>query len=237
MAATPKEESNEVKRAQYEIDLVGLSDKDSDYGGMIGDAVMQLIRLFSAQGHSGFSASMTGSIFYRLVQGKALTPVTSDPDEWLEVTKEMYPQEKIVKGDRIWQNKRQYSVFSKDNGKTWEDMEDHTKGTSISREEALDAINDTKTDEGKQGSPESTSRDTGSTEAKGTPEGGRLTGESKESIAESKDSTSAGNEKESRNMEGTEQTVVKPQPADTTQPKQGSPRDEKGTSIGSGGKA
>jgi hypothetical protein len=53
----PKKKVAEVKRAQYEIDLVGLSDQDSDYNGMIGDAVMQLIRLFSAQGHSGFSAS------------------------------------------------------------------------------------------------------------------------------------------------------------------------------------
>lgn len=198
MESKTEEESREVKRAQYEIDLVGLSDQDSDYGGMIGDAVMQLIKLFSAQSHSGFSASMTGSIFYRLVQGKALTPVTNDPSEWLDVTEIMYDKEVIAKGNKIWQNTRQGSVFSKDGGKTWEDMSDNSKGTSISREEALDGINSENTKQTKSSSSEVTSGEPRSTEAETA---GGLQGES---TTEPKDSEKTSDEKEPRDVEGSE---------------------------------
>ena len=45
----------------------GLFDDDSDYGGMLGDAVFELIKVFSKQGHSGFSARITRALFNRLL--------------------------------------------------------------------------------------------------------------------------------------------------------------------------
>ena len=44
------------EHAKYELEKAGLFDKDSDYNGMIGNAVMELIEKFSEQGHSGFFA-------------------------------------------------------------------------------------------------------------------------------------------------------------------------------------
>ena len=41
----------------------GLFDKDSDYGGMLGEAVMELVETFSDQGHSGMSAALTRQVF------------------------------------------------------------------------------------------------------------------------------------------------------------------------------
>jgi len=45
----------------------GLFDEDADYGGMLGEAVLELIKVFSRQGHSGFSAGLTKEMFYRLL--------------------------------------------------------------------------------------------------------------------------------------------------------------------------
>lgn len=58
--------SNLVNHAQKELTRVGLFDKDADYDGMLGDAVLELITVFAAQGHSGYSAQMTRELFYKL---------------------------------------------------------------------------------------------------------------------------------------------------------------------------
>lgn len=107
--------SNLIKHAEYELRLAGLFDKDSDYGGDLGRAVMQLIEVFSAQEHSGFSAARTLQLFNRVAKFKTLLPIGKTKDEWMEV------------GEGLWQNKRQYSVFSKDGGKTWYDIDEPKK--------------------------------------------------------------------------------------------------------------
>jgi hypothetical protein len=46
----------------------GFHDSDSDYGGMIGQALDELIDTFSKQGHSGMSAYWVSNLFHALVQ-------------------------------------------------------------------------------------------------------------------------------------------------------------------------
>ena len=46
---------------------LGMFDKDSDYDGMIGEAIMELSETFSNQGHSGMSALLTISLFTQLM--------------------------------------------------------------------------------------------------------------------------------------------------------------------------
>lgn len=100
-----------IEHAKRELELAGLFDKDSDYNGMLGKAVMDLIKVFAKQGHSGFSAHQTLKIFQIVGSYKNLTPITSDPKYWIEV------------GDGMWQNTRAFSLFSKDGGKTWYDID------------------------------------------------------------------------------------------------------------------
>jgi len=45
---------------------IGVYDKDSDYEGMIGEAVEQLSATFAEQRHSGFSAVVTVGLFNQL---------------------------------------------------------------------------------------------------------------------------------------------------------------------------
>jgi hypothetical protein len=81
---------------------------DSDYGGMLGDAVIKMLEQFAEEGHSGMSASMAISLFERLARFEPLTPLTGDDDEWTEV----------VEGQ--WQNRRCSHVFKDADGRAYD---------------------------------------------------------------------------------------------------------------------
>jgi len=99
--------SNLEDFARSELERAGMFSKDSDYEGMMGDAVMKLIQVFADEGHSGFSASMAVSIFERVARFEPLTPLTGEDDEWMEASAGIY------------QNKRCSHVF-KENGQAYD---------------------------------------------------------------------------------------------------------------------
>ncbi len=101
--------SNLTSHAETELRRAGLFDKDSDYNGMLGTAVLELVKLFAKQGHSGYSANMTLQLFSRLGAYRPLTPITNDPAEWNDVSE--------ISDGPWFQNKRDLSAFSHDGGK------------------------------------------------------------------------------------------------------------------------
>ena len=104
-----------VHHAENEMRLAGLYDKDADYGGMIPEAVMALVKAHADQGHSGGSHHLVLDIFNKVINYKTLTPINSDPSTWMEV------------GPDVWQSNRSPSFFSQDGGKTWYDIDDPEK--------------------------------------------------------------------------------------------------------------
>ena len=64
---------SERENAKKNLEMAGLLDKDSDYGGMIGKAVLKLIDTHFDEGHSGMSHEYTLMIFNKVVRGQALT--------------------------------------------------------------------------------------------------------------------------------------------------------------------
>lgn len=107
-----------------ELKRAGLFDKDSAYDGMIGDAVKELLLAFQKQGHSGYSAKLTAEIFYKLVMGEALSPLTGSDDEWNEVSDGLYQSRRV---SHVFIDKTKspdpYTIdgkaFSDDGGKTY----------------------------------------------------------------------------------------------------------------------
>lgn len=97
--------------ARSELERAGLFKEDSDYDGMLGTAVMELVETFAKQGHSGYSAHCVIDLFSTVASYKPLEPITSDPDEW------------FMPVDGVWQSKRRPSTFSRDGGKTWYDIQ------------------------------------------------------------------------------------------------------------------
>lgn len=109
------EESTLVTYARDELQRAGLFDEDSDYGGMLGEGALELVKLFSTQGHSGMSAAMMVALVEKLMRFEPLTPLTYAEDEWTHVADEMVSDEQRP----LYQNKRKADVFSHDAGATW----------------------------------------------------------------------------------------------------------------------
>lgn len=59
--------------ARINLEMAGLFDKDSDYGGMLGEAVMKLVDTHFDEGHSGASHEITLQLFNKVVRGHALS--------------------------------------------------------------------------------------------------------------------------------------------------------------------
>lgn len=112
--------SNLIKHAEREMRLAGLYDKDADYDGMIPEAVMALVETHSKQGHSGDSSWVTLSIFNKVINYKTLSPITSDPSEWMHVGDD-------PDGTPVYQSNREPATFSQDGGKTWYNIDDPEK--------------------------------------------------------------------------------------------------------------
>ena len=107
------EESELVLHAERELRLAGMFDKDADYNGELAPTIVEVVKAFSKYGHSGASALIVINILEKLLRFQTLTPINSNPDEWMEV------------GEAMWQSKRNPAMFSKDGGKTGYDIDDN----------------------------------------------------------------------------------------------------------------
>lgn len=89
--------------ARRELKAAGFFSPDSDYGGMLGNAVMELMEVFEKQGHSGASASRVVAIFSKVASYLPLKPLTGEDSEWVEIGTQ--------DGERLFQNNRCSHVF------------------------------------------------------------------------------------------------------------------------------
>ena len=105
-----KEESIMTDWAKRELDLAGYGeDQEEGPNTWLRENVLELLEVFSGQGHSGSSAPFAIELFYNLARWKPLTPLTGEDDEWIEV------------GDGVFQNRRASSVFKENGQARWID--------------------------------------------------------------------------------------------------------------------
>lgn len=102
-----EEESNLVRHARRELNALG-------NGPEINDHVIEMVAIFSAAGHSGFSAMYTIDILQKLLMFENLTALTNDPEEWFYHD---YDHSGWKHG--IWQNTRNGEAFSFNGGNTY----------------------------------------------------------------------------------------------------------------------
>lgn len=95
-----------INHAKLELEMAGLFSEEGDfYEGMTGNAVMELIEVFSKQGHSGMSAPMVVDLFKKLANYEPLLPITGKDEEWGDVRD-------LGNGSTPWyQNKRCSAIF------------------------------------------------------------------------------------------------------------------------------
>lgn len=109
-----------IAYAEDELKRAGWFDKSSDYAGMVGPAVMEMMKQFAEEGHSGYSAHLVLHIFERLASYRPLTPLENPKEtgEYHDVSGPSGTDE-----GRTLQSLRKSSVFSEDGGKTWYDID------------------------------------------------------------------------------------------------------------------
>jgi hypothetical protein len=90
--------------ARTELELLGEEEETIDW-------FVRVIEEFASFGHSGGSASICIPMLNELLQFKNLTPLTNNPDEWMNVAE--------YSGVEMWQNRRNGEAFSDDGGKTY----------------------------------------------------------------------------------------------------------------------
>lgn len=111
--------SNLVDHAIRELTAIGMKpqpitedmDSDDQYSTSVANAVLDLIKLFSEQGHSGFTAPYTVQTFSRLANFEPLGPITGKDEEWGKVSDA---------DGGLWQNKRCSHVFKGTDGRAYD---------------------------------------------------------------------------------------------------------------------
>jgi hypothetical protein len=95
------EDGNIVQHAKAELAFAGykLDDPEEGPNKWMAAGLLDLMRVFSMQGHSGFSAPHCVAMFEKLASYKSLGPLTGADSEWFD------------HGDGMFQNKRDGRVF------------------------------------------------------------------------------------------------------------------------------
>lgn len=107
MATRKRAESPLVAFARKELTL--LNEEPETIEGYL-----KVIKAFAAMRHSGGSAEIAIPVINSLLMFKNLTPLTDDPEEWMEVDKNQWDGVTLV-----WQSRRNPQAFSTDGGKTY----------------------------------------------------------------------------------------------------------------------
>lgn len=97
-------DSNLVRHAITELDLIGETSYEEP---SMRKAVLDIVRVFSEQGHSGSSAAWCVGIVEKVLRFQPLSPLTDNSAQWMEVT------------EGLWQSRRDPEAFSDDAGKTY----------------------------------------------------------------------------------------------------------------------
>lgn len=102
-------ESKLVSWAKNELDAAGYTTTEDGPNKWLREGTLELLRVFSEQGHSGSSAPFAVSLFKNLAMWKPLAPLTGDDSEWVEV------------GEGVFQNKRASNIFKEKGQAYWMD--------------------------------------------------------------------------------------------------------------------
>lgn len=104
-------------------ELKHLLDSKEEYDNRMALDVLELLNVFTKQGHSGFSASWCIQLFSRLSRYKPLGPLTGEDDEWNEVGHNTFQNKRCSSVFKEGKDGRAYNiearVFSDDGGETW----------------------------------------------------------------------------------------------------------------------
>ena len=100
-----------LDHAERELDLMGMED-DGDMNGMMRKHILHMVKEFSSEGHSGFSASYAIQVLEKLLKFEPITPLTGEDWEWHEISRNISGSNRGT----LYQNARCGRIFKDDDG-------------------------------------------------------------------------------------------------------------------------
>lgn len=91
-----------------ELKAIGMYGSEEEMNRQMTANIMELCQAFERQGHSGMSANYCIGMFEKLARWEALSPLTGEDDEWVDVSDKS--------GGTLYQNKRNSRIFKDENG-------------------------------------------------------------------------------------------------------------------------
>ncbi len=91
-----------------EMELARIPQDEDGMQALINRDILDIVKKFSEQGHSGFSDSYALTMLERLLRFKPISPLTGEEDEWNDL------------GHGLMQNKRCSSVFKNSDGTVYD---------------------------------------------------------------------------------------------------------------------
>lgn len=101
--ASSKKENHLMSLVEHATRELALLDNDERFN----QCIIKAVESFMSYGHSGGSVGYGIHILTDLLYAKNLSPLTDDPDEWMEITED------------TWQSRRRADAFSYDGGKSY----------------------------------------------------------------------------------------------------------------------
>lgn len=99
-----------INFAKSELDIIGMKEDSSEAENLaMREHILQMVKVFSDEGHSGFSANYAVAILQKLLKFEPLSPLTGEDSEWNLISEK----------ENLYQNKRCSHVF-KENGKAYD---------------------------------------------------------------------------------------------------------------------
>ncbi len=97
--------SNTLNHAKRELALLGYAPveelPETDPNKWIQESILELIEVFSKQGHSGSSAPYVIGMFFKLASFEPITPLTGEDSEWEKVDFQTFQN---IRCSRVFKN-------------------------------------------------------------------------------------------------------------------------------------
>jgi hypothetical protein len=108
-----------------EQELARIPKDDDGMQELINKHILDMVKVFCDEGHSGFTVNYTVNILDRLLRYLPITPIEDTPEDWNEVGHGVYQHRRC---SNVFKDKSQFDgkayildakIFSDDGGKTW----------------------------------------------------------------------------------------------------------------------
>lgn len=114
-----------VEKAIEELKILRGDHGPDEMQDLMEKCILDIVKLFASQGHSGFSAAYAIPIINALLKQECITPLTGEDSEWTEVSENVYQNRRVssvfkdpnvFNGQAYWIDGK---IFSDDGGRTW----------------------------------------------------------------------------------------------------------------------